>query len=221
MKTQTILSFLLSILLTVSVPNLIAKEIIKDENIFIQKFTEAMKANDHTRMKELVKKAEFVVYKTVISQAEKGIRSVVEGKDGSEYFNLAESIAAIYTMESKKEGLLKLVRKYRVYDKAMCEEKLKGDALIDEGFVFYKKGKLEEALSSWKEALKIFENLVDLNGKSRALNNIAVVYDQFGQHDKTLSYYQQGLEITRMADNKWVEATILINIGEIYWAISK
>lgn len=125
-KRKIALPFLLlSLIITItSAPT--AEEVIRDENLFLQKFTEALKADDHGRMKELVKKAEFIVYKTVISRAEKGIRSVVEGKDSSEYFNLAESIAAIYTMEFKKEGFLNSLGSTEFTIKKCAKKKLKG-----------------------------------------------------------------------------------------------
>ena len=174
-----------------------ASGVIQEES-FLQKFIEALKANDQIRMEELVRQTKpHVVFDAVISLARMGITSVAEGKGGSMYFHIAYTIAAFYAEEYKKKGLSDLVMSYKDYDQKMCTEKLKGDKLKDEGISYYRKGQWQEALDLWTTALKIFEKIGDVAGEALALNNIGLVYRRLGQYSEALDYYQQSLDISR------------------------
>jgi CHAT domain-containing protein/Tfp pilus assembly protein PilF len=188
-----------------------------DAATFLKQFPEAYKANDQAKMEGLVRQAGIdIVYEAVISQAEEGITSVADGKNGSISFNTAEAMAATYARVYKKEGLVELVRKYKQYTPQMCREKLRGKDLISEGIALYQKSQWREALGKLAEALKIFQRIGDTNGEAKALTNIGVVYDSLSRYTEALSYHQQALEIARKIGDVAGEAKNLTGIGNVY-----
>jgi hypothetical protein len=56
----------------------------------------------------------------------------------------------------------------------------------------------------------------DRSGEGATLNNLGGVYDDLGQKDKALDYYQQALAICREVGDRAGEGTTLHNIGMIY-----
>jgi len=184
---------------------------------FIKIFKEALKTNDQVKMEAFVLEAgPHIVYYAVTSQANKGLASVGEGKDGRNYFNTAEAMAVLYAKEFKKVGLLELVRKYKLYNYEMVKEKARGDKFMDEGYSFYLKGKLDEALKRITEALEIFEKIEDFKGKANALNNIGIFYQDLGKGWEALDYFQKVVEINRKIGYAIGEADAIYNIGIVY-----
>ncbi len=147
-KRKRALPFLLLLLIITTTSALIAEEVIRDEKLFLQKFTEALEAKDQNRMEELVKQAgPDIAFNVVISLSDYGVNSLAEEKkEGIVYFDVAEVIAATYAKVFKKEGLVELVRKYKQYTPEMC----KGRSLACSAF--FKKAKRGMAISpqSWK-----------------------------------------------------------------------
>jgi len=190
---------------------------VMNESSFLQEFSKALGAKDQPRMEELVRlTSPHIVYSVIISQSTRGITSVAEGKDGSTHLNTAEAMATIYAKEFKKEALLEQVRKYKLYDRGMSQEKLKGDRLIREGLSSYRKSQWEEALRQFNEALVAFDKIGDLFGRSRALGYMGNTDTRLGNYDRALSIYQQDLELKRTMGDVRGEAAVLSNIGTTY-----
>jgi CHAT domain-containing protein/Tfp pilus assembly protein PilF len=225
MKKKIIVTILLLLMVCFLPPNVKASETttpLIDEKSFLQEFSKALEAKDQARMEELVKWAvPHVVYEAVISQATKGISSVAEGKDGSISFNAAEVMATAYAKVFKKEGLVELVRKYKVHTQEMCRKKLRGDDLIEKGNSLYQKGQLREAVNNWIEAQKIYEGLGDVEGRMNALTNIGRFYYRLGQYTEALHYHEQALEIARKIGDVAGEAYALGNIGRFYYSLGQ
>jgi len=192
------------------------REKIIDAEFFVRNFIKAMEANDQTKMEELVKQAEPIVGSVVILAAQEAIRRLVIGIDASLYLSISKIMAELYVKEFKKEGLVELVRKYSLYDLDMCEEKLRGDELLDEGLSLYRKGQWKGAISKWTEAEKIFDKLGDEAGKASAFNNLGNFYDSTGEYREALEYFKQALEIFKRLGFVEGEAKNLNNVGVVY-----
>ena len=193
-----------------------------DARSFLDKFFEAIKAGDQDRMEELVRQAgPQIVYDAIVSESTRGITSVAEGKDGSMHLNTAEAMATLYAKEFKKGALLEQVRKYKLYDQQMSQEKLKADALVREGLSFYRKSQWEESQRQFNEALVAFDKIGDLFGRSKALTYIGDTNMQLGHYDRALRIYQQNLELKRTIGDLRGEATALSNMGAIYQSLKQ
>ena len=217
-----------TVILLVFVFSLIATQVrtsdnpIKDEKSFFQEFFKALESKDKAKIEELVRSTNpIIVFKIIISQSNQGITIVAQGKDAEIHFNIVEVIATIYAREFKKDGLLELVKRYRLYTQETCKEKLRGDDLIGEGIALYGKGEWKEALFRWDEALKIFQKIGDQAGEAKALTNIGVAYKTLGQYTEALRNQQQSLEISRKICDVAGEARSLSNIGNVYYSLGR
>ena len=139
MRKILILSVFLLIFLIASPFSVISEEVIKDEETFIQKFTEALKTKDQARMKEVVRQGKAIVYKVVMSLADNGLEQKVYGEETDEYFKTEEIVVKVFGEEFRKEGLLELVKRYTDYTLEMCQERQRGVAFSTKGILFMRR----------------------------------------------------------------------------------
>jgi signal transduction histidine kinase len=85
------------------------------------------------------------------------------------------------------------------------------------GSLRFREGKYEASLVEQLKALNLYEKKKFDDGMSRALNNIAAVYERQNQWDKALEYYNRSYEIKKKANNAYQLAQTQINIGNIYF----
>ncbi len=68
----------------------------------------------------------------------------------------------------------------------------------------------------YEKSLAIVRELKDRKGEGRTLNNLGLVYADWGQYEKALEYYEQSLAITRRAQEiAKSEGNTLMNIGRL------
>ncbi|RZB32909.1 MAG: hypothetical protein AEth_00255 [Candidatus Argoarchaeum ethanivorans] len=110
-----------------------------------------------------------------------------------------------------------------VKEKVEQYKKTKNELLKDSGILTtlgneaYYLGQMDNALEYFKEALEIDEELKDKRGKATDLNNIGIVYQNWGKPEKALEYYKEALEIDEELKDKRGKATRLNNIGSLYY----
>lgn len=135
------------------------------------------------------------------------------------------------------EGILRInIEKVRVYDlreeynKAfeVCNEsikicgdkfpKIKGKLLKNLGNLYYNTGKVQQAMESYEESIKCFEEIGYIEGTLDPLNNIGVIYGDYYQNDeKALEYFIKMKNIGDRYSFLESECVALANIGEIYF----
>ncbi|MEK0178088.1 MAG: CHAT domain-containing protein [Oscillatoriales cyanobacterium] len=85
--------------------------------------------------------------------------------------------------------------------------------------LYYQEGTKEaltSAIAKAEEALKLYRSAGDRLQEAIILNNIGFVYNDLGEQQKALQYFNQSLPVSRaIGDRRW-EATALHNIGGIY-----
>lgn len=78
------------------------------------------------------------------------------------------------------------------------------------------KGNNKIALSKYRDALKIYDQIGKLPEKATCLNNIGLLYESQGILDQALEFYNQALEIDEIQGDLLNKAISLSNIGRIY-----
>ncbi|NEP61258.1 MAG: tetratricopeptide repeat protein [Symploca sp. SIO2G7] len=78
------------------------------------------------------------------------------------------------------------------------------------------KGKLREALTSFRQILVIQRAINDLPGEAEALNNVGEVYKELSQYQKALDSLQQALAIHRRINHRQGEGETLSQLGDVY-----
>ncbi len=85
------------------------------------------------------------------------------------------------------------------------------------GSLKFREGQYEESLRHQLEALDLYGRKKFDDGISRALNNIAAVYEHQGQLDKALEYYQRSYAIKQKANNNYQLGQTQVNIANIFY----
>ena len=81
-----------------------------------------------------------------------------------------------------------------------------------------KKGRMDEALKTGVEGLKLAEKLKDRKGEGICLNNLGIVYESQGDYGKAAEFYLKSLKIKEeIGDQKGI-ATCLNNLGVVYYS---
>jgi CHAT domain-containing protein/predicted negative regulator of RcsB-dependent stress response len=90
---------------------------------------------------------------------------------------------------------------------------------FQEGVKLYKQGTAEsllQAIIKFQEALPLYRNVGDKKLEAVTLLGIGRVYDELGQKQKALEFYDQSLPLSRQVGDKSGEAITLGSIGKIY-----
>ncbi|OFY94448.1 MAG: hypothetical protein A3K10_16890 [Bacteroidetes bacterium RIFCSPLOWO2_12_FULL_31_6] len=99
---------------------------------------------------------------------------------------------------------------------ANIAKKYLADALNNKGFFCNNQGDIPNALESYDESLKIYEDIGYKKGIAVSLNNIGFIYENQGDISKALEYYKKSLKIREEIVDKIGTANSLNNIGFIY-----
>ncbi len=94
--------------------------------------------------------------------------------------------------------------------------KQEADRLLEQGNKQYRTSQFKAALSSFEQALKIYQSIGDRNGEGNSLNNLGNIYYLVGDYKKAINYHQQSLSIARAIGNRNGEGKSLNNLGLAY-----
>ena len=84
------------------------------------------------------------------------------------------------------------------------------------GMSHYFQNNWVDALVNWKDALRTFEAIKDLNGVSNMLNNLGAVHFNGGDDKAALDYYLKSLRVAEEYKDTLRTVTALMNIGTVY-----
>ncbi len=89
-------------------------------------------------------------------------------------------------------------------------------ALNVSGIALWLRGRLEEAISRYEEALSLARELDNLVIMAQVLNNMGLIYWTQGQLHEALTNYEQSLRLSKRIGNDRIRFANLLNIGLIY-----
>jgi tetratricopeptide (TPR) repeat protein len=96
-----------------------------------------------------------------------------------------------------------------------------GVTLNNLGLVYDSQGRWADAITHYKQSLKIFCDLDDRHGEGAVLNSLGLVYDSQGLWVEAIIHYKQSLKIFRDSDDRHGEGAALNNLGNVYQAHSR
>jgi eukaryotic-like serine/threonine-protein kinase len=108
---------------------------------------------------------------------------------------LSEQGKAYLSMKENQKALVVFKRARQIYDEVSDDAALAG-TLGDEGEIFFAQGNYGEARQRFERALKIFQDLGDLDGEAWQLNDIAAVLDrQRGEKTTAIELWERASRI--------------------------
>ena len=94
--------------------------------------------------------------------------------------------------------------------------KTSANQLIQQGITQYQQKKLEAAIQSWQQALKIYQQLKERQGEATALGNLGAAYLAMGNYKQAITSLQPLIPITQALSDRKSEARALGNLGIAY-----
>jgi len=111
-------------------------------------------------------------------------------------------------IDSAKQGL--------IIAKKLGLEKEKADFLVFSGDGYFLECDYDQTLNCYYEALRIYEQLNDIDKCGKISKTIADVLYETNQYDKALEFYKKAYDLTQNLNDNLVMATIAHNIATIY-----
>ncbi len=87
-------------------------------------------------------------------------------------------------------------------------------AALDQGRLFWRRNRSDEALDSFETALKLFTAAGDKNGQAAASDAMGEIYERQGQNATALRYYTSAYDAFHAQSDKPNAALLLAKIGE-------
>jgi len=122
----------------------------------------------------------------------------------------------IYNVLSLVEDAERCARVILEYSRKEKNQQWESIALNNIASIFDNKGKLDEALSYYRDSLAIVEQLGDLQGKAIRLSNIGQLLYRKGELNEAILCYKESLAINEKLGNLRGKVTDLSNIGAFF-----
>lgn len=128
--------------------------------------------------------------------------------------NASDDIWPIYNNEMGKLAA-KLQNSSDIKTK-LCAKRHLAASLNNKGFFFTERGIPYKAILYFNKALKIQQEIRDLEGEAYSLSNLGAIYDSKGEIDKALEYYFAAVKIRENLNSKQSLAQSYNNIAVLY-----
>ncbi|MGZ5191582.1 MAG: tetratricopeptide repeat protein, partial [Flavisolibacter sp.] len=128
--------------------------------------------------------------------------------------NASDDVWPVYNNEMGK--LAAKLQKSSDIKIKLCAKRHLAASLNNKGFFFTERGVPYKAILYFNKALKIQQEIRDLEGEAYSLSNLGAVYDSKGEIDKALEYYFAAVKIRENLNSKLSLAQSYNNIAVLY-----
>ncbi len=165
---------------------------------------------------ELKRKIAFVYNKT--SDFDRSRELTAEGLEMVENDTERAKLLRVRGWTDIKTGEYDSAQEYLLDALNLCKELEKAEELAESynalGTLSFNRCDYDRSIEYFREALS---NHHDLLGVSKTYNNLGNVYDDLGELNKALEYYEKSLDISRKIGENYNIAASLNNLGIIHW----
>lgn len=105
--------------------------------------------------------------------------------------------------------------------KSVDQPALLGEVVRWLGNVNFWQNNIEQTRIYFEEALGIHREVGDFRGELSVLNNLGLLYDNFGQLQKAVDFYEQAQEISIKINDRLAEGVLLTNMGGLSAQLGK
>jgi tetratricopeptide (TPR) repeat protein len=153
-------------------------------------------------------------YRQALELYTRGVTSA-RGQDPQLEATLYLAIAAVLYREGRYgEALGRCTRGVDLARSAASQDELAhGYYLLDN--IYRDTGQVEKAIDYGRESLTIYRQTGNLVGQAKALNNLAIDYDQSGDWQTSANCYRESLNLCERAGDVTEAAIVANNLGEI------
>ncbi len=125
------------------------------------------------------------------------------------------NIAVAYFLQSKNDIALKALTVALQWFVDNTMEPGYARALLVKGNIFESFGDYDKTLSLWLKALKISQEIKDIDSEGEACNQLGLIYSRLNNYKKALVYFNHGLKIREALGDENAAASSLNRIGMV------
>ena len=161
----------------------------------------------------------FLAILPQLATAQSGnIDSLIEALPASLDTNRFNAIAKIVSQVQTTDKTLARQLIAEQYDllKTINKESYTAKVHNANGIFHYYQTNIDSSINYFEKALESYIKIGDINKEGFALNNIGIIYDQYGDYEMAMQYYIASLEILEKKNDKRAIATAKNNIGRLW-----
>ena len=98
---------------------------------------------------------------------------------------------------------------------------IEANKLLQQGVQQIEFNQFQEALSSFKKALGLYQEIKNQEGQAKSLGNLGIVSRVLGQSQQAIEYYQQSLNLAQQIGDRLSEAQTYGNLGNTYYSLGE
>ena len=102
----------------------------------------------------------------------------------------------------------------------LTQNSQEAEQLFKQGIKQYQNNRIEAAIKSWQEALKLYRKQQNSSGESLTLGQIGLAYEALENYLQAVDYFEQTLAVVNKSNNSQLKASILGNLGNNYLRLS-
>jgi tetratricopeptide (TPR) repeat protein/class 3 adenylate cyclase len=154
-----------------------------------------------------------------LNQALRSIRQTRETRGEKQSAMAIEAIkekVGILLLVGDNERALTELNKGMAISQKIKDKKCEADFLLLQSEIHGATSAYDQMLTAAESALSLYKTMGDVKGQSECYNNIGVVYNNLGSHDKAFEFYNQSLRLMEEINDRQGTAIGLNNIGYVY-----
>ncbi|MEM1257917.1 MAG: tetratricopeptide repeat-containing sensor histidine kinase [Bacteroidota bacterium] len=147
----------------------------------------------------------------------KVLETISSDVQDDKYIDILNELSKEYRFV-KEDSVYSLARKALELSKSQNYILGECEALDNLGGFYSDNGKNHEAISHFKEALRLADSIDESKAKIGILNDLANEFSYLGNYEKALKNFLMGLDLAKETDNKVMQSILNENIASLYIA---
>jgi diguanylate cyclase (GGDEF)-like protein len=142
-------------------------------------------------------------------------------KDTQSTLNLLSVQLQIYDLEVSQVNAAKIRLEYKAAALASGDKKSIATMYMELAQSIHVTGEIKKPLMYLQKALKVFEEINDLQGKIIVFNSLAILYDNLQDYEQAVGYYKKTVALHNEQKDSFSLSVSYFNIGQIYYKLNK
>ncbi|NUM47509.1 MAG: tetratricopeptide repeat protein [Anaerolineales bacterium] len=158
-------------------------------------------------------------YETAFEWLEKGLKYLNEEEPTVEAAKIYLLGAGVYHRQGKNHEAMSWSEKsWELASQIATREgqRVMAQTSYLQGAIHYRLGNLWGAVASCQKSVRLYEEIDEVPGRARALNNLAIAFNDLGNWEQASEAYHKGLEVNQQIGNIQEQGFIANNLATIH-----
>ncbi|HNB52022.1 MAG TPA: tetratricopeptide repeat protein, partial [Anaerolineales bacterium] len=158
-------------------------------------------------------------YDTAFEWLEKGLKYLDENEPNTEAAKIYLLGAGVYHRQGKNHDAMSWSEKSLEIASQIASregQRVMAQTSYLQGAIHYRLGNLWGAVASCQKSVRLYEEIDEVPGRARALNNMAIAFNDLGNWEQASEAYHKGLEVNQQIGNIQEQGFIANNLATIH-----